>query len=259
MSVNSPLGAHRDPAMLTRQAGEDGDAPVYLVLRDALAEEIRTGAAGPGARLPSERDLAARFGVARMTARKALGVLESEGMIFRADRRGYFVSPPRIRYAPGSSVNLMRQLREQGLMTANHYLGRQQMGASDWLAAHLRAPVGAAIALERSVVEVEGRKIVYSEDFLRLDLLPGYAEAPYVSPMTQNIRRNYGVDPQPAWSRIRAATISSVAAQHLGVAAGTAGLTITHVQTHGGQVVMVNRCFWLSDAVDLVLGDAPEG
>lgn len=72
-----------------------------------------------------------------MTARKALGTLESEGAIYSVDRQGYFVSPPRFRYNPASPANLMRQIREQGLLAENIYLGRQLLEATPWPQLHL--------------------------------------------------------------------------------------------------------------------------
>jgi DNA-binding FadR family transcriptional regulator len=66
--------------------------PAY---RDALAERIlerSSGpAAGPGGRLPTERQLASELGVTRTMIRHALAVLEAEGRISREVGRGTFV------------------------------------------------------------------------------------------------------------------------------------------------------------------------
>ncbi|MFJ9646699.1 GntR family transcriptional regulator [Streptomyces sp. NPDC101206] len=55
-------------------------APYQRVL-DALLEEIRSGRLGPGSRLPSEAELCRTHGVARMTARRAVGVLRERGLV----------------------------------------------------------------------------------------------------------------------------------------------------------------------------------
>lgn len=54
--------------------------PKYQRIADELREAIRVGEYGPGDRLPGENDLMASYSVARMTARQALGVLQSEGV-----------------------------------------------------------------------------------------------------------------------------------------------------------------------------------
>lgn len=60
--------------------------PAYMVIGDELREQIITQELPAGARLPSERELVDRFGVARMTVRHALDMLQDEGLIER--RRG---------------------------------------------------------------------------------------------------------------------------------------------------------------------------
>ncbi|WP_406739379.1 GntR family transcriptional regulator [Streptomyces sp. NBC_00853] len=48
---------------------------------DALLADIRSGALPPGSRLPSEAELCAAHGVARMTARRAVGILRERGLV----------------------------------------------------------------------------------------------------------------------------------------------------------------------------------
>jgi GntR family transcriptional repressor for pyruvate dehydrogenase complex len=56
-----------------------------LTLTQAVAEHLRTlihrGEVGPGDRLPAERELAERLGVARISLREALKVLQDEGYV----------------------------------------------------------------------------------------------------------------------------------------------------------------------------------
>jgi len=45
------------------------------------------------------------FGITRMTIRQALFQLEAEGLIYRLNRRGWFVSPPRLCYDPTANMS----------------------------------------------------------------------------------------------------------------------------------------------------------
>ncbi|MEU6392860.1 GntR family transcriptional regulator [Streptomyces sp. NPDC046939] len=65
--------------------------PKYQRIADALREAIQSGEYGPGDRLPGENDLMATYGVARMTARQALGVLRDEGVAEARKGAGVFV------------------------------------------------------------------------------------------------------------------------------------------------------------------------
>ena len=68
--------------------------PLYLQLRDALAERIATGQWKPSKIIPNENDLAREFGVSVGTMRKALDLLEDEHLITRRQGRGTFVNDP---------------------------------------------------------------------------------------------------------------------------------------------------------------------
>lgn len=66
--------------------------PLYLQVRDALAERIATGVWKPGTPLPNEGELARECGVSAGTMRKALDILESERLVTRRQGRGTFVN-----------------------------------------------------------------------------------------------------------------------------------------------------------------------
>ena len=71
---------------------EDRQLP-SRVIADDLRHQIDTGALGPGARLPSERELASQYGTARNTAREAIRILSEEGLVTAEQGRGSFVRP----------------------------------------------------------------------------------------------------------------------------------------------------------------------
>ena len=70
--------------------------PKYRRLKEYLRERIMRGELKRGDLLPSENDLAKRFGISRHTVRQALGDLENEGLIRREQGRGTFCAQGRI-------------------------------------------------------------------------------------------------------------------------------------------------------------------
>lgn len=65
--------------------------PKYRQIANALRAAIQSGEYAPGERLPGENDLMASYGVARMTARQALGVLTTEGVAEARKGSGVYV------------------------------------------------------------------------------------------------------------------------------------------------------------------------
>ncbi|MFI6530811.1 GntR family transcriptional regulator [Nonomuraea sp. NPDC050547] len=89
------------------------DRPVFKQIADHLRETIERGTLMPGAKVPSEAKLMEHYGVARMTIRSALQLLQAEGLTVAEHGRGVFVRarPPVRRLA---SDRFARRHREQG-------------------------------------------------------------------------------------------------------------------------------------------------
>jgi len=81
----------------------------YSELAAWLKEQIQCGAYQEGERLPSENELAERFGASRDTVRKAIAALEKENLIYKRKGSGTYVQPAApayIRNAPGNSKHI---------------------------------------------------------------------------------------------------------------------------------------------------------
>ncbi len=89
--------------------------PAYRRIANQLAEEIKAGTRPPHSRLPSERELAERFGISRMTARAAVNLLLQRGLVYRRSRSGVFVAQPKIRFDLSSPEGLHQQLKKAGI------------------------------------------------------------------------------------------------------------------------------------------------
>lgn len=64
----------------------------YMTIYNDLKERIRSGAYKDNDKLPTEAELGATHGVSRVTSRKALELLERDGLIYRKQGAGSFVA-----------------------------------------------------------------------------------------------------------------------------------------------------------------------
>lgn len=71
-------------------------------------------------KLPSERILQDKFGSTRITIREALSKLEAEGFIYRQNRKGWFICPPRLKWDPVKKVNFYQLAKEQNFTASTH-------------------------------------------------------------------------------------------------------------------------------------------
>lgn len=83
-----------------------------------LRSYITEGGFGLGVKLPPERHLTDELGMTRTTLRKALDVLEKDGLIWRHVGKGTFVSDGNQQQPNGASVQLGRQLTPFRMMRA---------------------------------------------------------------------------------------------------------------------------------------------
>lgn len=76
----------------------DGNSlsPLYKQLKDELYRDIKNGVYPVHSRIPSEAELCRRYGISRVTVRKALADLTEEGLLLRIQGKGTFIAMPRL-------------------------------------------------------------------------------------------------------------------------------------------------------------------
>ena len=116
---------------------ERGPIPLHhQVFRD-LKAALDTSEWRPGDRMPTERELAERYGCSLITIRHALGELVREGRIERTRGRGTFVLPPRIERDIGGTMSFAEEMRRRGLDPATRVITARIETAGEVVAAHL--------------------------------------------------------------------------------------------------------------------------
>lgn len=150
--------------------------PRFVEIKSKLLEQIESGAMKPGARVPSENQLATEFSVSRMTARRALTELVDEGILMRSQGLGTFVSDHR----PMSSMLAIRSINDEITQRGHHYsnliLNKESFAANAQQAAWLGINEGEQ-AFHTRIVHLENNQPVQLEDRLVNPLLvPGYLE-----------------------------------------------------------------------------------
>lgn len=88
--------------------------PLYYQLQEVLKQEIESGRWTAGTRLPSEHELARRFGVSRIVVRQALEILKKDRQIVTVQGSGSFVAPPKVEHEVGSLSRLLAGPLEPG-------------------------------------------------------------------------------------------------------------------------------------------------
>lgn len=154
-------------------------SPTYLVIADGIRGQIDSRGLAPGDRLPTERELVEEFGVARMTVRHALDVLQMEGLIERRRGRtgGTFVrsAPPVVELTRMEGV--LPQLRQLGMTVGCEVHRAMTVPAENSVAEALRIDPGAPVFRIVRVHSVEGTPMVIEKTHFPEERVPGLLDA----------------------------------------------------------------------------------
>lgn len=89
--------------------------PIYQQIRDLLLQDINNGKLRPHTKVPSENDLARLYDVSRMTINKVMNELAREGLLYRRQGKGTFVSQKKIEYGFFRVTSFKEDMKQRGL------------------------------------------------------------------------------------------------------------------------------------------------
>jgi GntR family transcriptional regulator, N-acetylglucosamine utilization regulator len=119
--------------------------PRYFQLKEILRERIRMGEWKPGDLIPSERELSEKYGISRMTARQAITDLVHEGLFYREQGKGTFVSQRKITQQLIHLTGFTEDIRARGQRPGTKVLSAAMQPADEETAEKLRIAPGALI------------------------------------------------------------------------------------------------------------------
>ena len=217
-----------------------------------LSEKIAAGIYCAEGRLPSERALSEEFSTTRITLRESLGQLEAQGLIYREVRRGWFISPPRIRYNPLQRSHFHAMAKEQGRSAQTELLDACQLRGSDALCQKLNLPPQSDIYCIRRLRYIDGRAVLYVEHYLNPQFFPDIIHDDLTQSLTDLYFSRYGVK----YGRVRfdmvPTRLPEQASNALKVAAGSPALFITRInRDRKDRVIDCDLEYWRFDALQI--------
>lgn len=153
--------------------------PPYARVKQFLKDGLAAGTWSPGAQMPSEAELVARFGVSRMTVNRALKELQAEGLVERSQGVGTFAA----RLHRVSSTLTIRDLHEEIVARGHvhhavvHLQRSERAGAA--LAAQLALDAGARVFHTLIVHHENGVPLQCEDRYVNPACSPRYLDADF--------------------------------------------------------------------------------
>lgn len=148
--------------------------PLWRSIADSLQSEIAQGLYPPGAKLPTEAELALRFGVNRHTVRHAVAALAEDGLLHARRGSGVFVASRPSDYPLGRRVRFTQNIRDSGRTPSRRITRLETRPSTAVEADALALEPGAAAHVIEGVSSADEQPIAVFRSVFPADRLPGF-------------------------------------------------------------------------------------
>ncbi len=233
-----------------------GRPALWTSIRDSLAEDIARGHYGPGDRLPTEAQLAGRFGVNRHTIRRALADLAERGTVHARRGAGVFVQHRPTHYPIGRRVRFHQNLLAAGRVPEKHVLLLETRAAGRDEAEALDLDADAPVHVYEGLSLSDRVPIAMFRSVFPAARVPGMLDALRETGSVTEAFRTNGIDDYTrARTEITAKGATPTIAAQLRLAPGAPILRTVGVNVdRNGRPVEYGRSWFAGDRVALTLG-----
>ncbi|NKQ53676.1 GntR family transcriptional regulator [Amycolatopsis sp. K13G38] len=213
----------------------DGPTPKHAQLREILRRSIERELP-PGSPIPSERELAERYEVSRLTVRSAIGKLVEEGLLTRARGKGTFTAARRMELQL-YLMSFTDDMRRRGLVPTTEVLDRTTeippaTTASALGLGHGR-PAYRLVRLRRA----DGVPLALERGWYHPARVPELLDLDLTASLYEQIARHHGVRFDHARQTVWAEVADRETARLLGIRAGSPLLAFRRISTTRGEPV----------------------
>jgi GntR family transcriptional regulator len=204
-----------------------------------------------GDRLPSERELSLRWGVARMTVRAAMDALVAEGLVERRHGSGTYVVPRPFARVLGLT-SFTQDMAARGLVAESRVLDFETTTADATIAGRLRVPVGDPVIRFTRLRYGSGDAMAVETTWIPAGLVPGLRPEDLDGSLYELLARRYRIVPGAARVTIEPINPDPETRRLLTIPAGQACLRLHMLDADlRGRVIMVASCVYRGDKYQL--------
>lgn len=226
-------------------------SPLYQQIKHLIVASLEAAEWRPGEAIPSELELAARYGVSQGTVRKAIDDLAAENLLVRRQGKGTFVATHSEARTAYRFLRLQPDSGEDEPYPGSRLLECKRVRASAELARLLDLKPSEGIVSVRRVLVFGGEPTVLDEISLPGALFKGLTPAKFHAhkgSMYRLFETEFGMRMIRADEKLRAVAAEADTATALQVTIGTPLLCVERVAfTYGDRPVEFRRGFYRTD------------
>jgi GntR family transcriptional regulator len=231
---------------------KSSSVPYYLQLADVLRREIGEQQAPLEVlQLPSENELASSQGITRATVRRALDVLEREGLIYRHKGKGSFAAVRRVEHELTQLVSTTEDMRSRGWDLSTTVVSLEKTAMRSGVRRALESSQDAECYELCRLRLVDEQPISIQSTYLPASLCPALEENDLTASLYRLLETRYGLRLWSGRETLRARCATAREAQLLHVPAQSPVMYMERVTYDvTGQAVEYLEAVWLGDRYD---------
>lgn len=144
---------------------EDASVPMYMQIKASLQMDISSGVYAVDDKIPTETELCNRYGVSRITVRRAVAELVEEGYLIKRQGKGTFVRLHRIDRKIEYVMGFTDSVERAGGVASSEVLVRQITQASDDVARRLGIPSHSDVLYIKRVRKADGIPVMMENNY----------------------------------------------------------------------------------------------
>ncbi len=151
--------------------------PLYQQLMDELKMLIHTGVYKYGEKIPTEPELAQKYEVSRITVRRTIEELCSQGYLVKQQGKGTFVETPKIyrKVEQHSNMSFTETCKINGRAPSSHVLSCETIFPEEWHRTFLRLDEGEYLIYIQRILSADDVPIIHEHIFLPSGKFEGFA------------------------------------------------------------------------------------
>jgi GntR family transcriptional regulator len=249
MNEQNPILSTITLADVFKPLGQDSHQPLYRQVQSAVRDAIARRILKPDDALPPERELAELFEVSRITVRKAIRGLVSEGVLDTHHGSGNFVRS-KVEKNFAQLTSFTEEMASRGMTASSRWISRSEGKVRPEESLTLRASPGTAVYRFNRLRMADDAPMSIEKTTILAECLPSIESVQHS--LYAALKRT-GNRPVRALQRLSAILLNEQQAELLGAKPGDAGLLVERVGfNRKGVAIESSQSWYRGDTYDFV-------
>lgn len=191
--------------------------PLYQQLKETLTAKIESGEYSHGVCIPSEYELSVRYGISRITVRKAVASLVEEGLLVKRQGKGTFVEKPKLERKIIEFLSFSTACEYNGVRPGAKLLRRILREPTETEARELKLPNDDQLTHIQRLRSADGEPLLVENNFFSFSAYPYLMQEDLENQSLYDVLRSRGVHMTNAKKILEMSLASDADAKQLGI------------------------------------------